>query len=53
MTMKPVVINEGIIKKGGLNPPAPPTYRPPAPTPLKPPSQSPPGQSSPPQAPRR
>jgi hypothetical protein len=33
----PVVVNEGVIKKGGLNPP-PTTYRPPAPSPLKPPA---------------
>jgi hypothetical protein len=39
MDTKPVVINEGVIKKGGLNPP-PTNYRPPAPSPLKPPSQS-------------
>lgn len=33
----PVIIKEGVIKKGGLNPP-PTTYRPPPPSPLKPPA---------------
>jgi hypothetical protein len=45
MSTRPVVINEGAIKKGGLNPP-PTQYRPPAPSPLKPANQPAPSQNS-------
>lgn len=56
MSTKPVVINEGVIKKGGLNPP-PTNYRPPAPSSLKPSQPTAPrnstGGNGQPQSPRR